>query len=69
MSAVTHYAAIVEGETGESFAKRLRKQAENAGVEILKTEVKKVELTGVEKRIYTEKEWYCAQKVILANGT
>ena len=47
MSAVTHYAAIVEGETGESFAKRLRKQAENAGVEILKTEVKKVELTGV----------------------
>ena len=53
MSAVTHYAAIVEGETGESFAKRLRKQAENAGVEILKTEVKNVELTGVEKRIYT----------------
>lgn len=69
MSAVTHYAAIVEGETGESFAKRLRKQAENAGVEILKTEVKKVELTGVEKRIYTEKECYCAKKVILANGT
>ena len=62
VSAVTHYAAIVEGETGESFAKRLRKQAENAGVEILKTEVKKVELTGVEKRIY-------AKKVILANGT
>lgn len=69
VSAVTHYAAIVEGETGESFAKCLRKQAENAGVEILKTEVKKVELTGVEKRIYTEKECYCAKKVILANGT
>ena len=69
VSAVTHYAAIVEGETGESFAKRLRKQAENAGVEILKTEVKKVEFTGVEKRIYTEKECYCAKKVILANGT
>ena len=69
VSAVTHYAAIVEGETGESFAKRLRKQAENAGVEILKTEVKKVELAGVEKRIYTEKECYCAKKVILANGT
>ena len=73
VSAVTHYAAIVEGETGESFAKRLRKQAENAGVEILKTEVKKVELTGVEKRIYTEKrmllceegnfsEWYITKK-------
>ena len=57
VSAVTHYAAIVEGETGESFAKRL------------KTEVKKVELAGVEKRIYTEKECYCAKKVILANGT
>ena len=69
VSAVTHYAAIVEGETGESFAKRLRKQAENAGVAILQTEVKKVELTGVEKRIYTEKECYCAKKVILANGT
>lgn len=69
VSAVTHYAAIVEGETGESFAKCLRKQAENTGVEILKTEVKKVELTGVEKRIYTEKECYCAKKVILANGT
>ena len=51
------------------LCKALRKQAENAGVEILKTEVKKVELTGVEKRIYTEKECYCAKKVILANGT
>ena len=47
----------------------MRELAENAGVEILKTEVKKVELTGVEKRIYTEKECYCAKKVILANGT
>ena len=73
VSAVTHYAAIVEGETGESFAKRLRKQAENAGVEILKTEVKKVELTGVEKKdLYRERmllceegnfsEWYITKK-------
>ena len=69
VSTVTHYAAIMEGETGASFAKRLREQAEKAGVEILQTEVSRVELSGDEKKIYTDKGCYRAKKVILANGT
>ena len=72
VSAVTHYAAIVEGETGESL-QRLRKQAENAGVEILKTEVKKSRIDrGGKKDLYRERmllceegnfsEWYITKK-------
>ena len=56
VSAVTHYAAIVEGETGESFAKRLRKQAENAGVEILKTEVKKSRIDRGRKKGFIQRK-------------
>lgn len=69
VSTVTHYAAIMERETGVTFAKRLRKQAESAGVEILQVEVEKVELEGEEKKIYTKNGVYSAKKVILANGT
>lgn len=69
VSTVTHYAGIIKGETGATFAKRLREQAEKSGVEILQTEVTRVELTGEEKVIDTEKGIFRARKVILANGT
>ena len=34
VSTVTHYAAIVQEETGNTFAERMKEQALNAGVEI-----------------------------------
>lgn len=50
VSTVTHYAAVMEGETGKSFAERLNVQARNAGVEIIKAEVDGVELDGNVKK-------------------
>lgn len=69
VSTVTHYAGIVEGETGVTFSKRMKEQAENAGVEIAYETVKQVALNGNIKKIYTENTVYQAKKVILANGT
>lgn len=69
VSTVTHYAGIVKDETGETFAKRMKEQAENAGVEIVYETVKEVQLSGNIKKIHTENTVYQAKKVILANGT
>ena len=69
MSTVTHYAGVIPGETGATFAARLKQQAETAGVEILKAEMKKAELIGDKKEIFTDKGVFEAEKVILANGT
>lgn len=69
VSTVTHYTAVAEHETGKIFAERMRRQAENAGVEIIKTEVKKVHLKGTKKEIVTDCGVYTAEKIILANGT
>ena len=69
VSTVTHYAGVIPGETGATFAARLKQQAETAGVEILKAEMKKAELIGAKKEIFTDKGVFEAKKVILANGT
>lgn len=69
VSVVTHYAALLPEETGITFAKRMEKQALDAGVEILYENVTKVELKGAVKKIYTEKGKYETAKVILANGS
>lgn len=69
VSTVTHYAGIIEGETGATFADRLKRQAEDAGVRVVQETVEKVELSGDTKKIYTNQGTYSAKKVILANGT
>lgn len=69
VSTVTHYAGIVENETGKTFANRLKEQAQNAGVQIVLETVTKVELKGNIKKVFTEKNIYSAKKIILANGT
>lgn len=68
VSTVTHYAAIIENETGESFAKRMEEQALNAGVEIVYETVTAVSLSGEEKSVTTDKGVYTSGKIILANG-
>lgn len=69
VSTVTHYAGIMSEETGVTFANRLKEQAESAGIEIAYGEVRRVELTGEVKKIYTEDKLYEAKKIVLANGT
>ena len=44
VSTVTHYSGIIEGETGASFAERLKKQAESYGIEIRNEKVVSAEL-------------------------
>ena len=51
VSTVTHYSAIVPGETGATFAKRMERQALEAGVEIIYENVEKVTLEGDIKTI------------------
>ena len=53
VSTVTHYAGVIEGETGVTLAERMKQQAENAGVEIIYETVKQVELSNNIKKIYT----------------
>lgn len=69
VSTVTHYAGIIADETGVTFAERMKKQAENAGVEIVYETVERVELSGNIKKIHTNQTVYQTRKVILANGT
>lgn len=69
VSTVTHYASVTPGESGKQFAQSLRKQAENAGVEIVKAQVMSVNLVGELKQVYTQQGVYSSRKIILANGT
>lgn len=69
VSTVTHYAGIVSGETGISFAERLKEQAENAGIEIVYEDVNNVDLKGDVKLVFTNNNLYKSKKVIIANGT
>ncbi len=69
VSTVTHYVGVSKGETGYIFAEKLKTQAENAGVEIIKEDVVRVELKGEIKKVCTNEHEYLAPKIILANGT
>lgn len=68
VSTVTHYAGIIEGETGATFANRIEDQALEAGVEIVYEQVVGVSLAGDIKSIRTDRTVYEAANVILANG-
>lgn len=69
VSIVSHYTAIVEDETGESFAARMKKQALDAGVQISYETVTEVQLTGKTKIVKTNSDVYESRAVLLANGT
>lgn len=69
VSTVTHYAGIVNGETGISFSERLKEQAENAGIEIVYEDVNNVDFKGDVKLVFTNNNLYKAKKIIIANGT
>lgn len=68
VSTVTHYTALQTQETGETFAKRMKEQALNAGVEIAYANVTGVTLRGEVKTVSTDKGTYEARRIILANG-
>lgn len=69
VSTVTHYASVDKEETGESFAEKMRKQAEEAGVEIIKEKVTDVDFSQAVKKIVTDNNSYEAKAVIIAAGT
>ena len=68
VSTVTHYTAIVQEETGSTFAERMKEQALGAGVEIHYENVIEAKLTGEIKEVVTNKETYKSKTLILANG-
>lgn len=69
VSTVTHYAGIVPGETGDSFAQRMKQQALDAGVEIRGETVVQVQMQGAVKTVVTDQGQYQCKKLVLANGT
>lgn len=68
VSTVTHYPGIIEGETGATFAERLKKQAEGAGIPIQYEEVIETDLNHDVKKIRTEQNEYETETVVFANG-
>ena len=69
VSTVTHYVGVDKSETGESFSKRLKEQADEAGVEIVNEKVIEVDFNGDIKIVRTDKNSYEAKTVIIAAGT
>lgn len=69
VSTVTHYAGIISGETGTTFAQRLEKQARDAGVELAFERVTSVNLADGIKTVTTDSATYEAPRIILANGS
>lgn len=68
VSTVTHYTAVVQGETGMAFAERMRKQALATGVEIRYERVISTGLAGAVKKVTTDRADYESKTIILANG-
>lgn len=68
VSTATHYTAIVQEESGNTFAERMREQALSAGIEIRYENVIETKLTGARKKVVTDKESYESKTLILANG-
>ncbi len=68
VSAVTHYTAVAQEESGSTFAERMKEQALRAGVEIRYENVTETKLTGEIKKVVTDKESYESKTLILANG-
>ena len=68
VSTVTHYTAIVQEETGGSFAERMKAQALGAGVESRYEKVTETKLKGKVKKVITDQGTYEARTLILANG-
>ncbi len=69
VSIVSHYTGLIENESSESFAGRMRQQLEEAKIEIRYEEVRDVTLKGNVKKVVTNKESYEAKAIIIANGT
>lgn len=69
VSTVTHYTAILQEESGKTFAERMKEQALSAGVEIRYENVTETKLTGEIKKVVTEKGSYESKTLILANGS
>jgi len=68
VSTVTHYTAVMQEESGQTFADRMKEQALGAGVEIRYENVTGTKLSGEIKKVVTDKGNYESKTLILANG-
>ncbi len=68
VSTVTHYTAILQEETGKTFAERMKEQALGAGVELRYENVTETRLIGEIKKVVTDEGSYESKTLILANG-
>lgn len=69
VSVVTHYAGIIDHETGKTIVQRIVDQVESTGLSICTEKVVKVDLQGNTKKVITETGVYESKTIILANGT
>ena len=60
--------AVLEGESGESLIKKMSEQVKKFGAEKIVDTVKKVDLTGIIKKVECLKSNYEAKSIIIATG-
>ncbi|MDF9824164.1 thioredoxin reductase (NADPH) [Breznakia sp. PF5-3] len=69
ISTVTHYAGVLNDESGPELAKRIWKQVKEMDIEIVQGNILDANLSGDTKEIRTDKDCYQAKVVIIATGT
>lgn len=68
VSTVSHFPALIEGETGETYTKRMLAQAKSEGVEFYEGRVEKIDYKTTPKTLEINGEVFSAKAVILATG-
>lgn len=68
VSTVSHFPALMEGETGETYTKRMFEQAKSEGVEYFEGRVEKIDYDKMPKELTINGETFTAKAVILATG-
>ena len=66
---IENYPGFPDGISGFELMDRIRKQAENLGLSIEIQEVKKVDLLGKIKKVYTDKGEFETKTVIICSGS
>lgn len=69
VSKVSHYTALLGGETGPDFRERLEKQLDDANIEVIYEEALNLEQKDDNFLLETNKNKYSAEAVIIAAGS
>lgn len=66
---IENYPGFPDGISGFELMDRMRKQVESLGIKIETQEVKKIDLSGKVKRVYTDKGEFETKTVIICSGS